>query len=90
MSYAEIHNDGQITVPLEIRRLLKLEDGDKIMFVQKDSGEVIVNKPSDTTNSNWLAFQKAQEVFAGLADEIGYTEEQILEDVMRIRYGENA
>ena len=84
MNLAKVSADGQITVPWEIRRLLNLKEGDKLRFMRKDNGEIVVN------NSSLLALQKAQEAFAGLADEIGYTEEQVLEDVMRIRYGENA
>jgi AbrB family looped-hinge helix DNA binding protein len=84
MNLARVSANGQITVPVEIRRLLKVKEGDKLLFLRKDSGEVVVN------NASLRALQEAQEAFAGLADEIGYTEEQVLEDVMRIRYGENA
>lgn len=36
----------QITVPAEIRRLLGLKSGDKILFFQKPSGEVVINNAS--------------------------------------------
>ena len=92
MGLAELHNDGQITVPIEIRRILKLKDGDKISFVQKDNGEVVVNNSSveNVMELRYSAFKEAQKAFAGEADKIGYTEEQVLEDIMRMRYGENA
>jgi AbrB family looped-hinge helix DNA binding protein len=84
MNLARVSANGQITVPVEIRRLLSVKTGDKLLFVRKPSGEIVVN------NASVRALQEAQEAFAGLADEIGYTEEQVLEDVMKIRYGENA
>jgi AbrB family looped-hinge helix DNA binding protein len=84
VNLARVSANGQITVPVEIRRLLNVKEGNKLLFMRKDNGEVVVS------NASLFALQEAQEAFAGLADEIGYTEEQILEDVMKIRYGENA
>jgi AbrB family looped-hinge helix DNA binding protein len=84
MNLAKVSANRQITVPFEICRLLNIKEGDKLRFERKDNGEIVVN------NASLRALQEAQEAFAGLADEIGYTEEQILEDVMKIRYGENA
>ena len=80
MNLARVSSNGQITVPVEIRRLLKLKEGDKILFIQKDNGDVVVN------NSSLLALQEAQKAVAGTK----FSEEEILEEVMRIRYGENA
>lgn len=38
MNLAKVSANGQITVPVEIRKLLGLRSGDKILFVQKDNG----------------------------------------------------
>ena len=38
MNLAKISSNGQITVPVEIRRLLGLKSGDKILFLQKQNG----------------------------------------------------
>ena len=35
--------NGQITVPAEIRRLLGLKSGDKILFFQNQGGEVVLS-----------------------------------------------
>jgi AbrB family looped-hinge helix DNA binding protein len=35
MNLAKISPNGQITVPMEIRRLLNLQVGDKFLFLQK-------------------------------------------------------
>ncbi|MCL2089079.1 MAG: AbrB/MazE/SpoVT family DNA-binding domain-containing protein [Oscillospiraceae bacterium] len=77
MNLARVSANGQITVPVEIRRLLRLKEGNKMLFIQKDNGEVIVN------NSSLLALQEAQKAVEGTI----FTEDEILEEVMRIRYG---
>ena len=40
MNLAKISSNGQITVPAEIRRLLGLKSGDKILFLQKQNGSL--------------------------------------------------
>jgi AbrB family looped-hinge helix DNA binding protein len=80
MNLARVSSNGQITVPVEIRRFLKVKEGDKLLFMRKDNGEVVVN------NSSLLALQEAQDAVEG-AD---FSEEEILAEVMKIRYGENA
>ena len=79
MNVARISANGQITVPAEIRRLLKLKEGDKLLFLQKENGEVIVN------NSSLVAVQEAQNSVAGS----NFSEEEILTEVMKLRYGED-
>jgi AbrB family looped-hinge helix DNA binding protein len=69
--------NGQITVPAEIRRVLKLKEGDKLLFWQKESGEIVVN------NTSLAAIGQAQQAAAGSV----YPEDEVLEDVMRARYG---
>ena len=49
MNLAKVSTNGQITVPVEIRHLLKVESGDKIVFMLNDMGEVIVRKLSKAT-----------------------------------------
>jgi len=80
MNLARVSANGQITVPVEIRRLLKVKEGDKMLFMRKDSGEVVVS------NSSLLALQEAQKA----VEEANFSEDEILEEVMRVRYGEKA
>ncbi|SOD22719.1 looped-hinge helix DNA binding domain-containing protein, AbrB family [Nitrosomonas ureae] len=40
MSTAKITSKGQITIPIEIRTLLDLQNGDKVNFIVSDSGQV--------------------------------------------------
>ena len=42
MNLAKISENGQITVPVEVRRALKIKSGDKIVFLRKDNGDIVV------------------------------------------------
>ena len=42
MNLARISINGQITVPAEVRRQLKLNAGDKVIFMNNKDGEIIV------------------------------------------------
>ncbi len=46
MNLAKVSANGQITVPVEIRRQLGLKSGDKILFFQKQNGEIVVSNAS--------------------------------------------
>lgn len=82
MNLAKISANGQITVPVEIRRLLGLKSGDKILFVQNPRGEVVIG------NASSQAIYKAQKAFEGVAEQMGvYNEEDVQALVDEVRYG---
>lgn len=82
MNLAKISSNGQITVPAEIRRLLGLKSGDKILFYQKPDGEVVIN------NASAKAIYKAQKAFEGIAEQMGvYNEDDVQSLVDEVRYG---
>jgi len=84
MNLAKLSSTGQITVPVEIRRLLKLREGDKILFMQNENGEVLIE------NASINALRKAQKAFEGVAEELGNpSEEEIQSWVNEIRYGKS-
>jgi AbrB family looped-hinge helix DNA binding protein len=56
-------------VPAEIRRLLGLKSGDKILFLQNSSGEIVIN------NTSAQAIYKAQKAFEGVAEQMGVSNE---------------
>lgn len=62
MNLAKIYANGQITMTVEIRWLLGLKSGDKILFFQKQDGEVVIS------NASTQAIHKAQAAFAGAAE----------------------
>ena len=45
MATATVTSKGQITIPKEIRRLLGVEEGDRIDFVVEASDRVVLRKP---------------------------------------------
>lgn len=83
MNLAKISANGQITVPIEIRRLLGLKSGDKILFYQKQNGEVILS------NASVQAVRKAQSAFSSAAEAIGIScEDDVQTLVDEVRYRE--
>jgi len=79
MELAKITSKGQITLPISIRRELKLKDGDKIAFIEKDGNYFIVNPVS-------LAIDRAREAFDGEAERLGLeNEEDVAEMIKEIR-----
>lgn len=84
MNLARVSSNGQITVPIEIRRLLKLKEGDKILFLRRDNGEIVISNASET------AILKAQAAMQGIAEEIGVqNDEDVQALVEELRYGKN-
>jgi len=76
MNLARVSSNGQITVPAEIRRKLNIKEGDKIVFFETTNGDIIIQ------NSSRIVIREAQ---AALKD-IDISEEDVLKDVMDIRY----
>ena len=82
MNLAKLSSTGQITVPVEIRRLLRLREGDKILFMQNANGEVIIE------NASINAIRKAQKAFEGVAEEYGFKDEDDVQKYIDdMRYG---
>jgi AbrB family looped-hinge helix DNA binding protein len=46
MNLAKVSANGQVTVPVEIRRKLNLKEGDKILFFERNGGEIVINNAS--------------------------------------------
>ena len=84
MNLAKVSANGQITVPIEIRNILGLKTGDKILFIQKKNGEIVIN------NASAKAIYKAQKAFEGVAEEMGvYSDEDVQDLVNDVRYGKD-
>ena len=60
MELAKITSKGQITLPISIRKMLNLKDGDKVAFIEKNGQYIVVNPVS-------LAIDNARESFKGEA-----------------------
>ncbi len=82
MNLAKISANGQITVPAEIRRQLGLRAGDKILFYQDRDGEIVIS------NASAMAIPKAQAAFAGVAEELGVSDDDDIQALVdEVRYG---
>lgn len=79
MNQARILDGGKMTLPLEVRKWLRIKDGDRVTFIQDEQGVRVVN-------SSILALEKAQEALAGVAEQAGLdTEEKIFAYCKEIR-----
>lgn len=76
MELAKVTSKGQITIPVAIRNMLGIREGDKILFVE--DGEKVV-----MMNATTSALLKAQETFRGVAEELGIQNEQDVVDVVK-------
>ena len=82
MNLAKISANGQITVPVEIRRRLGLKPGDKILFLQNQDGEIVLS------NASAAAVRKALIAFSGAAEVLGVSgEDDIQALVDEVRHG---
>ena len=81
MNLAKISANGQVTVPVEIRRKLRLKEGDKLLFIER-GGEVVINNASAT------AIIQAQTAFAGAAQDFGVANDDDVQKLVdEVRYG---
>ena len=81
MNLARVSANGQVTVPVEIRRKLDLKEGDKILFFERNNGEVIINNASATAINN------AQKAFEGAAKDFGVNSEDDVQSLINeVRY----
>lgn len=82
MNLAKISANGQITIPMEIRRQLGLKSGDKILFLQKQNGEIVIS------NASAIAIRKAQAAFSGAAELLSVSSEDDIQALVNeVRYG---
>ena len=79
MELAKITSKGQITLPVAIRRALKLKDGDKIAFVELNGQYVLANPVM-------MAITQLQTDFAGFAEENDlHSEDDVVALVKQVR-----
>ena len=81
MNLAKLSANGQVTVPVEIRRKLELKEGDKLLFLERN-GEIVIH------NASAAALVRAQETFAGAAKDFGVSDEKEVQTLVdEVRYG---
>ncbi len=76
MELAKITSKGQITLPISIRRQLKLKDGDKVAFIEH-AGNILLINPLD------LAIEKVRENFKGESERLGLKDESDVAELVK-------
>ena len=84
MNLAKVSANGQVTVPVEIRKKLGVKDGDKIIFIE-ENGRIIME------NSVRVALKDVQAAFRGEAERLGLKDEQdvtaMINEIRREKHG---
>ena len=76
---SRITSKGQITTPKAIRERLRLAEGDKLAFIEEDSGKIVITK------STTVALRKFLDTISEEATAKNLTEEQLLADLEQVR-----
>ena len=72
MEIAKVTSNGQITIPADIRRRLRIKDGDKVLFLESDDGVLMFN-------SSVIALKQFQKEMDGEAEKAGLiTEDDVV------------
>ncbi|MCL2198368.1 MAG: AbrB/MazE/SpoVT family DNA-binding domain-containing protein [Defluviitaleaceae bacterium] len=64
MELAKVTTKGQVTIPIAIRKRLGIKNGDKLLFMEKPEGIVMVNP-------TMMALEKIGKAFEGEAERLG-------------------
>ena len=76
MEVAKISSKGQITIPLSVRKALKLKTGDKVV-IQEENGRFYFD------NAALVAVSRVEQAFAGAAEEAGFSSEEEMQAYMK-------
>ena len=77
LEVTKISSKGQVTIPIELRKKLKLASGDIIAFIEGDDGKIYV------ISASMLALRTAQKAFDGEARNSGIYDENDLIAVIK-------
>lgn len=81
MPTATVTSKGQITIPMEVRKSLGLEAGDKIDFLETDKGQYIIQPKTGSIMEMEGIFQKMGIASLGYAPSIEELDRGILDAV---------
>lgn len=76
MELAKVTSKGQITIPADIRRRLRLKPGDKVLFLE-DDGRVTIE------NSSLIALSTIQQAMADQARNSDLSSEDDVADLVK-------
>jgi AbrB family looped-hinge helix DNA binding protein len=69
----------QVTIPKEIREILDVKEGNKLIFTIDDKGEVVIKK------AVIVALDELSALISEEAEKQGYTKEQLGEDISKAK-----
>jgi AbrB family looped-hinge helix DNA binding protein len=75
---SRISSKGQVTVPKTIRQKLKLDEGDRVAFIE-DDGKIVITKASI------LALRELQKEIGQEAENQGITEKDLQAELEQVR-----
>ena len=79
MELAKVTTKGQITIPIMIRKRLGIKEGDKLLFVDRPDGVVMLNP-------TMMALGKIGRAFEGEAERLGLeTEADVVAMIKEVR-----
>ncbi|MDR1668532.1 MAG: AbrB/MazE/SpoVT family DNA-binding domain-containing protein [Oscillospiraceae bacterium] len=73
---AKIMSKGQVTIPKEIRSLLKVSEGDRVTFICEGEYAIVMN-------ANVYALKTLQKAMKGEAERTGLTTEEDIAELCR-------
>lgn len=76
MELAKITTRGQLTLPIEIRKKLNVEEGSKVVFLE-ENGRIFIE------NAGMLALREARAAMQGEAEKLGLKNEQDVVDMIK-------
>lgn len=65
----KMSSKGQVTIPVEIRKALKITEGSKVAFVTDEEGRFYI------VNASLIALKDVQKAFEGVSDSLGIASE---------------
>jgi AbrB family looped-hinge helix DNA binding protein len=79
MEVSRVTSKGQITIPKAIRERLNLEEGDKVAFIEDESGKIVITK------SSLIELREFLDSMAKKAQANRITEDELLDDLKQVR-----
>ncbi|WP_059105044.1 AbrB/MazE/SpoVT family DNA-binding domain-containing protein [Shouchella shacheensis] len=78
MEVSRISSKGQVTIPKTIRQKLKLDEGDRVAFIE-DNGRIVITKASI------VALRELQKEMDQEAENQGITEEDLQAELEKVK-----
>jgi AbrB family looped-hinge helix DNA binding protein len=76
MDIVKVTINGQVTIPVQIRKRLGIKPGDKVVFIENENTVTLAN-------SSLLAIEKFQDALSGKAEGAGFAAEEDVVDYLK-------